>query len=235
MLKCPECGAININSSRYCCACATELFPEDDIFSIKKAISSVYFTVVGISFISLIIYVIIQNIASTSALGRVLPAALMVWLIGSLIGIPFILFYMSPTIIAGERTDIRLLFWINLLLGWTIIGWFMVLFIGISRDRNLEYQTLSLELRDLIYAIENQSEAHENNCGLTEKQLEIAEDIEKAVASEMHSSFIPDYMDEDTKIYRNWPRTKVENPDTKDYKIKNPRINPDEFEYRRSK
>lgn len=53
-----------------------------------------------------------------------------------------ILLYFLPTIIARDKTDVMAIFIINLLFGWTIIGWFISLIWACSAERYIPVGTV---------------------------------------------------------------------------------------------
>ena len=46
-----------------------------------------------------------------------------------------VLLYFLPTIIARDKADLTAIFLVNLLLGWTIIGWFIALIWACAAER----------------------------------------------------------------------------------------------------
>lgn len=53
-----------------------------------------------------------------------------------IIVIPIILpFYFIPSIAARKKTDFRSIFFLNIFLGWTIIGWIIALFWALKKGK----------------------------------------------------------------------------------------------------
>ena len=50
-----------------------------------------------------------------SLMGRLLSIVVMIWI------------YFTPAIMARKRSNRNKVFWVNLLLGWTIVGWLVAL------------------------------------------------------------------------------------------------------------
>jgi len=54
------------------------------------------------------------------------------------------LLYFLPTIIGHDKRDVMAIFVVNLLFGWTVIGWFVALIWACSAERYIPVRTVPL-------------------------------------------------------------------------------------------
>ena len=52
-----------------------------------------------------------------------------------LVGLVLILIYFIPSMVAGGKRNYTAIFWLNLLLGWTLLGWIGALIWALTQDR----------------------------------------------------------------------------------------------------
>lgn len=152
MLKCPNCGSINLETNKYCYACEVELVKEED------KVEPVYHGVIGfwavLSTLALIYFMFWFIEKSMYNHNEVdLVSILKYTAISAVVLIPVTLLYMAPTLMGQYRSDAWMVYWLNIAFGWTIIGWILVMVKVNSRDKCVEYQTLIEELRDMDYSI----------------------------------------------------------------------------------
>ena len=152
MLKCPNCGSINLDKNKYCYACEVELVEEED------KVEPVYHGVIGfwaaLSTLALIYFMFWFIEKSMYNHNEVdLVSILKCTAISMVVLIPVTLLYMAPTLMGQYRSDAWKVYWLNIAIGWTIIGWIFVMVKVNSRDKCVEYQTLIEELRDMDYSI----------------------------------------------------------------------------------
>lgn len=50
--------------------------------------------------------------------------------------------YFLPTILGNKRTNMWTIFWLNLLTGWTFIGWVITLIMSLSYDRDKRLESI---------------------------------------------------------------------------------------------
>lgn len=152
MLKCPDCGAVNLDKNKYCYACELELDTKYD--KVASTFEGVLILWVSISALAFLAYLFGFIELSMHRNGDVdIFEIIQYTLITAIILAPITVLYMSPSMLGRHRSDCWTLFWVNLGVGWTIIGWILCIAWVYKRDKCVEYQTLVQEIRDLEYSI----------------------------------------------------------------------------------